>query len=219
MLGRLSDTPQVEKDACTGRVLPAHAPGTDGAGDGPGIVVAGTSLGGLRALQTVLALLPTSFPLPVVIVQHRGAASGELLLTALQSHCALPVEEPHDKEDIASGRVYVAPPDYHLLVDGRCFALSTEGPVSYARPSIDVLFESAAESYGHRVIAVVMTGASRDGARGAALVKAQGGTVLVQEPSTAESAVMPQAALAAADADGVLTLAQIGAFLFRLGNR
>jgi|SRR5579871_5963865 len=173
------------------------------------IVVVGTSLGGLEALETLLSGLPTDFPLPLAIVQHRRAGSDGMLADLLRRHSALPVEEPHDKEEIAAGRVYLAPADYHLMVEPGMFALSTEGPVRYARPSIDVLFTTAADAYAHRVIAVVLTGANDDGAQGAARVKAAGGLLIVQAPETAESAAMPGAALAAAPADRVLPLAEI----------
>lgn len=176
------------------------------------IVVVGTSLGGLHALQVFLSNLPENFPLPVAIVQHRHKQSSEILSAVLQQYCALSVADAEDKEAIAPGRVYLAPPDYHLLVEagkakgesnnGRrsstpTLALSTEAPVCYARPSINVLFESAAVTYGDRVIGVILTGASHDGAQGLAKIKAHGGLAVVQEPSTAESPVMPKAAISA----------------------
>src|SRR5579871_4147383 len=120
------------------------------------IVVVGTSLGGLAALETLLAGLPGDFPLPLAIVQHRGTDAHSVLANLLRRHCVLPVKEPHDKEEIAAGRVYLAPADYHLLVEEGVFALSTEGPVQFARPSVDVLFISAADSYARGVIGVVL---------------------------------------------------------------
>ncbi len=180
------------------------------------IVVIGASLGGLTALQSVLSALPRDFPAPVVIVQHRGAESGNALDSILRRSCALKVIEPQDKEAILPGTVYLAPPDYHLLIEGATFALSTEGVVSYARPSIDVLFDSAARAYARRVIGVVLTGANRDGARGSASIKRHGGYLIVQSPDEAECNVMPRAALAAVQADRILTLQEVGPRLVEL---
>jgi len=180
------------------------------------LVVIGTSLGGLTALRWLLSALPQDFPSPVAIVQHRSAESGPALDMILRKSCALKIVEPQDKEPILPGAVYIAPPDYHLMVEGTTFALSTEGTVSYARPSIDVLFESAARAYSGGVVGVVLTGANRDGARGAAAIKSRGGYLIVQSPEEAECAVMPRAALAAAHADQVLRLGAIGTFLVDL---
>ena len=177
------------------------------------IVVVGASLGGLHALQTLLAGLPAEFPVPLAVVQHRGSDPDGLLRTALQGHSALPVGEPEDKDAITPGRVYLAPVDYHLLVERGRFSLSTEGRVCHARPSIDVLFESAADAYGGRTVGVILTGSGRDGARGAARIKGAGGLVVVQEPATAESRYMPDAALTACAADHVLPLSEIAPFL------
>ncbi len=181
------------------------------------IAVVGVSLGGLRAVETLLKGLPADFALPLVIVQHRSARAGEnRLRVILQRHTPLRVREPMDKEAIRGGTVYLAPPDYHLLIEGDAFALSTEGPVSYARPSIDVLFCSAADSYAARSVGIILTGANQDGAQGAAYLKARGGLLVVQAPETAECAVMPQAALKAARADRILPLGEIAPFLAQL---
>lgn len=181
------------------------------------VVVIGASLGGVDALGELLSALSASFPWPLAIVQHRSAEDvADTLAQMLQRRCALPVHEAEDKDPMIDGHVYVAPPDYHLLVDRSAFALSTEARVSLARPSIDVLFDSAAASFGSSVVAVVLTGSSADGAHGARLVKARGGTLLVQDPATAESRVMPLAAIAAAPPDRVLPLAALGEHLNRL---
>jgi two-component system chemotaxis response regulator CheB len=177
------------------------------------LVVVGTSLGGLAALQIVLGSLPQHFPLAVAVVQHRGLDPNDVLSLVLQLHCALPVGEPDDKEPIEPGRIYIAPADYHLLVDRGSFALSTEPRVSHARPSIDVLFESAAVAYGDGLIGVILTGANSDGAIGLSRVKERGGVTVVQTPATAESAVMPEAAIAATTVDRILPLPEIAAFL------
>lgn len=179
----------------------------------PEIVVIGTSYGGLAALQALLPALAPAFPASVVVAQHRGKDADDGLCEFLRRHCALPLSEPNDKERIESGRVYLAPRDYHLLVERGRFALSTESPVAFARPSVDVLFESAADAYRELAVGVVLTGANRDGARGLARIKAQGGVALVQEPLGAESRAMPDAAIAAAPVDRVLPLAGIAPYL------
>lgn len=177
------------------------------------IVVIGASLGGLKALKALLGTLPKDFPLPLAIVQHRGKEADETLTRLLREVCALPVSEVRDKDRIVPGHLYVAPSDYHLLVERGWFALSTEAPVNYARPSIDVLFESAADTYGDGVIGVILTGSSEDGTKGAARIKARGGSVIVQDPATAEAPAMPSAAIAAAPVDRILPLSSIAAFL------
>lgn len=170
------------------------------------LVVLGSSLGGLRAVQTVLAGLPAGFPAAVLIVQHRERDAGEALTDLLQGKSAMPVVEAEDKMPVEPGRVYLAPPDYHLLVEpGQC-ALSVDAPVNYARPSIDVLFESAAEAYRDRVAGVLLTGANADGAAGMAAIKEAGGLTLAQDPATAESPAMPAAAIALGAVERVLAL-------------
>ena len=127
--------------------------------------------------------------------------------------------EAVDKDPLMAGCVYVAPADYHLLVEPGCVALSTEAPVNHSRPSIDVLFDAAAHVFGERVIGVVLTGSSADGAQGVASIKARGGVVIVQDPATAEARVMPAAAIAAAAVDQVLPVEAIGAALVELTLR
>jgi two-component system, chemotaxis family, protein-glutamate methylesterase/glutaminase len=180
------------------------------------IVVVGASLGGFQALKWLLGGLPEMFPLPLAIVQHQGADAGGELTRFLQRYSALVVTEAEDKQPILPGRAYVAPAGYHLLVEPGTFALSTEGPVLYARPSIDVLFESAADSYGEGVIGVALTGASHDGAHGLAQIKAHGGLALVQDPATAESPVLPKAAIKSTAVDRILPLLDIAPFLVGL---
>ncbi|HEY9747156.1 MAG TPA: chemotaxis protein CheB [Allocoleopsis sp.] len=181
------------------------------------LVVVGTSLGGLSALETLLSGLPSNFPISIAIVQHRHKDSNVGLSRFLQSCSALPLQDVADKTAIVPGQVYLAPADYHLLVEsvGR-FALSTEMPVSYARPSIDVLFESAADAYGQRTIGVILTGSGRDGAAGLATIKARGGLAIAQDPQTAESPMMPNAAIATTAVDWILPLADIAPRLIHL---
>jgi len=180
------------------------------------IIVVGTSTGGLAALQVLLPGLSEEFPFPLVVVQHRSKAPGSRLCAFLQKSSRLPVREPEDKEPILPGHVYLAPSDYHLLVEKGNFALSTEAPVYFARPSVDVLFEAAADAYGGQVVGVILTGANGDGARGLARVKAAGGLAVVQEPSTAQAREMPEAAIAATTVDRILPLREMAPFLNNL---
>jgi len=182
------------------------------------IVVVGTSIGGLNALQTLLSGLPDGFPMPVVIAQHRGKNSEIGLCDFLGRSSRIPISEPEDKETIFPGRAYLAPRDYHLLVENGTFALSTDLPVGFARPSIDLLFESAANEYKERTIGVVLTGANRDGARGLAAIKLRGGVTLVEDPASAACREMPDAAIAATEVDSILPLQDIASCLGHLGN-
>jgi two-component system, chemotaxis family, protein-glutamate methylesterase/glutaminase len=182
------------------------------------VVVIGASAGGLHALRTVLGALPADFSIPVVVVQHRSRDS-ELLCELLQESTALRVVEVTDKEELRPGYVFVGPPDYHLLVEDGFFSLSVEAPVRYSRPSIDVTFESAADSYGMDVIGVVLTGANPDGSLGLSRIVAESGYAVVQDPATAEVAVMPRAAAQAVPEAQVLPLEQIGPHLAAIRGR
>lgn len=177
----------------------------------------GASAGGLQALQRILPHLPADFSLPVMIVQHRGTDSPELLARCLNRCCAVEVRDAGLNETLRPGTVYLAPADYHLLVENAgTLALSIDAPVNYARPAIDILFESAADVFREQLVAVVLTGANSDGCRGARHVKALGGQVVVQDPATAEVATMPKAVLRTVDADRVLALKDIGPCLAAL---
>ena len=173
------------------------------------IVVVGASTGGLQALPSLFSGLSEKFPLPVVVVQHRGKESGTGLCEFLARSSPLPVTEPEDKETIVPGKIYLAPRDYHLLVQNGSFALSTDSPVGFARPSIDVLLHSAADAYGERAIGVILTGANQDGAEGLAAIKARGGQTLVEDPGSASCPQMPEAALARTAVDWILKLEEI----------
>lgn len=178
------------------------------------LIVIGTSVGGLHALIALLGGLPATFPLPIVVAQHRSQDSRSGLTELLQGHTQLKVVEADDKDPLEQAHVYLAPPDYHLLIEADgTLALSTEAPVHFARPSIDVLFESAADVYRDRLVGVVLTGASGDGARGAQRIKQHGGWLIVQDPGTAESRVLPDAVLAAAQPDDVVALDRIATCL------
>jgi two-component system chemotaxis response regulator CheB len=180
------------------------------------LIVIGCSMGGMEALQTIFSTLPKNFPLPIAVVQHRYRTSNEGLPAFLRRHTKLDVVDTTDKEWINPGTVYLAPANYHLLVERGELSLSVDEAVAYSRPSIDVLFESAAMAYGGGVVGVVLTGANADGARGAARIKDRGGFVVVQDPATAESPAMPQAAIDATRVDRILPLDRIGPFLVEL---
>jgi two-component system chemotaxis response regulator CheB len=180
------------------------------------IVVVGTSWGGLSALRELIVGLPGSLGLPVVVIQHRHKQSDHLLTTLLQDETSLCVCEVEDKAPMTAGNVYVAPADYHLLVEPGFFSLSMDEPVRFSRPSIDVTFESAADAYGARTVGVVLTGANADGSIGLRRIVSRGGLALVQSPATAESPTMPQAAIKAVPEARVLTIAEIAAAIAAL---
>jgi two-component system, chemotaxis family, protein-glutamate methylesterase/glutaminase len=180
------------------------------------VIAIGASVGGLHAVQTILRALPPKLGASLVLVQHRRADVESHLVGLLARCCALRVLEPEDKAPLLPDYVYVAPGDYHLLVEPGSLALSIDPPVSFARPSIDVLFESVADAYGPAAIGVILTNSNHDGAAGASAIKRAGGRVYVQDPRTAESAVGPLAALAATAVDGVFGLAELAAELVRL---
>ena len=181
------------------------------------LVVVGVSAGGLTALREMMAALPRGFSLPMAVVQHRSKES-ELLCELLQESTPLQVSEANDKEQILPGHVYVGPPDYHLLVERGFLALSTDAPVRFSRPSIDVMFQSAADSYAPGLVGVVLTGANADGARGLRRIAERGGRAVVQDPATAEVPVMPREALAAVPQAEVLSLQGIAGYLATLAD-
>ncbi len=179
------------------------------------IVMVGVSAGGLDAVCTLLGGLPRDFRMAIVVVQHRSKDS-DALCEVLQDCTPLAIQEAMDKASAEPGNVYLAPPDYHTLLEPGYFSLSTDAPEMYSRPSIDVAFESAADAYGDRAVGVVLTGANHDGARGLRRIVDRGGVALVQDPRTAEVAVMPAAALRAVPEAEVLTLEGIAARLVTL---
>ncbi|HEY3921473.1 MAG TPA: chemotaxis protein CheB [Gaiellaceae bacterium] len=180
------------------------------------LVVVGASWGGLDAIRTVLHGLPDDLPAAVVIVQHRSpVAHPQTLLGLLAAATPLAVVDPADKQKLERGQVYVSPPDYHTYVEGDHLALSTDDPVAFSRPSIDVLFESAAESRGPACVGVILTGANADGARGLARIVELGGAAVVEDPASAERSEMPRAALQAVH--GAL-VAPIGGIAAIVGN-
>ena len=179
------------------------------------LVVIGVSAGGLHAVGTILRGLPADFPVPIVVVQHRAKES-TALASVLQECTPLRVCEIEDKMAIEAGRVYIAPPDYHVLVEDGYLALSVDAPVTYSRPSIDVLFDSAADELGDGVIGVVLTGANHDGAAGLRSIVRRGGKALVQSPESAEMSTMPRAALSAVPQAIVVPLSEVAKRLTEL---
>ena len=180
------------------------------------IVVMGASWGGLAALTRVISDLPADFDVPVVVVQHRSRHADNLLAGLLQDTTALTVVDVEDKELLAPRGVYIAPPNYHMLVDDGHLALSTDPMVRFSRPSIDVTFMSAADTYPDSTIGVILTGANDDGARGLRHIVDRGGRAVVQDPATAESPVMPNAAQRAVPEASVVPLSGIAQLLVRM---
>lgn len=182
-------------------------------------VVIGLSAGGLNALHVLLPLIPRDFPLPIVVVQHLHPQQDSSFFENAGGLCLLPVREAEEKEQVMPGAVYFAPANYHLVIElDRTLSLSIDEKVNYSRPSIDVLFESAADVYGPGLIGIILTGASRDGAAGLRRIKENGGFTIVQDPATAEFAVMPSAALDETQVDCVMNIPEIGRFLAGIGR-
>jgi len=184
----------------------------------PELIVIGCSLGGMQALKTILQAIPDDFTIPIAVAQHRHKASNEGLPSFLRRATRLCVVDVEDKLWIEPKCIYLAPADYHLLVEKGQFHLSVDNAVAHSRPSIDVLFESAADAYRDRLVGVVLTGANNDGAKGAKRIKTAGGFVVVQDPKTAEAPSMPQAAIDTVRVDRILPLDKIGPFLVELGR-
>jgi two-component system chemotaxis response regulator CheB len=183
----------------------------------PSAIVIGASVGAIEALSVILPALPADFPQPVIVVVHVPPDKKSLLAELFASRCRLRVKEAEDKELIAAGTIYFAPPDYHLLVEPDFrLSLSSDEPVRYSRPAIDVLFESAADAFGDSLTAVVLTGANSDGAKGLRAICDAGGKALVQTPASAEGKAMPMAALQLCPEARPLSLAEISTALHAL---
>jgi len=180
-------------------------------------VVIGVSSGGIEALKVILPALPASFPLPIAIVQHRDERSDGFLAEFLNRLSGVTVSEPEDKEPLCAGHVYLAPAGYHLQIESdRSFSLSVDGRVNYSCPSIDVLFEIAAVVFAELLIGIVLTGANADGAQGLKAIKARGGLAIVQDPKTAQTSSMPNAALEATAVDYIADIKQIAPLLVQI---
>jgi two-component system chemotaxis response regulator CheB len=177
-------------------------------------IVIGASAGAVEALSTILPFLPATYRLPVIIIVHVPPDKKSLLTGLFQAKCTIAVREAEDKEPISGGTVYFAPPDYHLLVEtDKSLSLSNDEPVLYSRPSVDVLFESAADAYGPGLIAIVLTGSNHDGAKGLKAVAEAGGMAIIQSPNEAYASEMPEAAIAECPGARVLSLKEITEYL------
>lgn len=180
-------------------------------------VVIGVSAGGIAALEQILPLFEEHLPVSVLVTQHVAPDSENYLVEHFKSICSLKVVEAFDKQPIEPGVIYFAAPNYHLLVEKeKTVSLSIGPKVNYSRPSIDVMFETAAEAYCQQVVGVILTGANTDGSRGLAKVKKLGGLTVVQDPRTAYAETMPQAAIGQSEVDRILPLERIGPFLISL---
>ncbi len=182
-------------------------------------IVMGASAGGMNALQKILKCLNKNFPKPIIIVQHLHPQGDDFMARHLNTICSLHVKESENRETIKPGTVYLAPPNYHLLVEkDKTFSFSTDERVNYCRPSIDVLFESAADLYGSKLIGIILTGANNDGASGMKIIRKNGGLTIVQDPSTAEVEIMPESAMQITTVDYILPLEEIGPFLVNINE-
>ena len=180
-------------------------------------VVIGVSAGGMEALHGILSVLPADFPIPIMVVQHVAPDSDDYLPRFLNEKCLLAVKEADEKEKASPGVVYLAPSNYHLLVENDAtLSLAVTERVNYARPAIDVLFETAADAFGPELIGMVLTGANDDGSRGLKKIKDLGGLAIVQDPETAVAEIMPRAAIAAVEVDHILPLDEIGPLLRKI---
>jgi two-component system chemotaxis response regulator CheB len=180
-------------------------------------IVIGVSAGGLFTLTTILEKLPYDYPIPVIIVQHRSKDQKDLLEEVLQNKCDIKIKQADEKEKIEGGCVYIAPPDYHLLVEeNKTFSLSADEPVRFSRPSIDVLFESAAFVFKDALIGIILTGASNDGAAGIVMVRKYGGLTIAQDPEEAQFSFMPSASIETKQIEHVWKLAEIRDFLLEI---
>lgn len=182
-------------------------------------VVIGTSAGGLSTLSDLLSALPDNYSVPIIIVQHRTKEQNTLLEEILQQKCKIPVRQAEEKEKVAPGYVFIAPPDYHLLIEeDATFSLSNDEPVQFSRPSIDVLFEAAADAFGRDLAAIVLTGFGGDGSAGISSVNRRGGVTIAQHPEDAIHSSMPEAA-AKSGAACIYTLDEIKQFLVAISHK
>lgn len=182
-------------------------------------IVVGASAGGLYALSSILKQLPADYPIPVVVVQHRSKDQSDLLEDVLQSKCKIKIKQADEKEKIKGGTVYIAPPDYHLLVENdMTFSLSYDELVLYSRPSINVLFESAAIAYQDELVGIILTGANNDGAAGISMIKKYGGLTIAQAPAEAQFPFMPGASIETKNVTHIWTLLEIQNFLLKIRN-
>ena len=180
-------------------------------------IVIGVSSGGMNALKYLFSILPADFRIPIIIVQHVSARSDNQWIKLLNDKSNLSIKEADEKEKIEQGTIYIAPSNYHLLIEkDKTFSLTIDERVNFARPAIDVLFESAAEAYKKKLIGIVLTGSNNDGAKGIKRIKECGGLAIIQDPKTAESPSMPASAIAIIQPDYILSLEKIVSILIKL---
>lgn len=180
-------------------------------------IVIGVSSGGMSALRLIFSALPANFSIPIIVIQHIGPRSDNQWIKFLNEDSQLHIKEADEKEEIKIGNIYIAPPNYHLLIEkNKTFSLTIDERVNFARPAIDVLFESAAEAYENKLIGIILTGSSSDGTKGLKKIKQFGGLTIAQDPKTAESYFMPASAVAAVQMDYVLTLEGIVELLIKI---
>lgn len=183
-------------------------------------IVIGTSAGGLFALTDIMQSLPSGFPVPIIIVQHRSKDNNGLLEEVLQTKCKIKIEQANEKQKLKKGYVYTAPPDYHLMIEtDETFSLSVDAKVLYSRPSIDVLFESASVVFREKLVGIILTGANADGAKGTEAVKNMGGLTIAQDPQEALFTVMPLAAIATYKVTHIWSLKDIRNFLLNMADQ
>jgi len=184
----------------------------------PEAIVIGASAGAVEALFSVLSDLPASYRIPIMVVVHLPPDKKSVIADLLQAKCGMDVHEALDKEPIKPGTIYFAPPDYHMLVEsGRFLSLSTEEPVLFSRPAIDILFETAADVYGENLLGIILSGASSDGANGLKMIMNEGGRIIVQNPKGAYASPMPEAAIAACPGAEIMSLKEIANCIHIMG--
>lgn len=180
-------------------------------------IVMGVSSGGMNAMRVMFSQLPKHFNTPIIIVQHVGIHSDNKWIEIINKDCHLNVKEADEKEKIEKGNIYIAPPNYHLLVEkDKTFSLSIEDKVNFARPAIDILFETAAEAYRDKLIGVIMTGSNHDGTMGMTRIKELGGMTIAEDPKTANSPYMPASAIAAMQPEYIVSLENIVDLLIKI---
>jgi len=183
-------------------------------------IVIGVSSGGMNAMKVIFSLLPKEFSIPIIIVQHVSSHSNNQWIKLLNDKSNLCIKEADEKEKIENGTIYIAPANYHLMIEkNKTFSLTIDERVNYARPSIDVLFESAAEVYKDKLIGVILTGSNNDGTNGIKRIKEFGGLAIIQNPKTAESSYMPASAIAAIKPDYILSLVDITDLLIKFDKQ
>lgn len=183
-------------------------------------IVIGVSSGGMNVMKIMFSLLPKDFNTPIIIVQHVSPHSDNQWIKLLNEKSNLQIKETDEKEKIENGKVYIAPPNYHLLIEkDKTFSLTIDERVNFARPSIDVLFESAADAYKNKLIGIILTGSNNDGTKGIKRIQECGGLTIIQNPETAESDYMPRSALAAIQPDYILSLEEIIRLLIKIDKQ